>query len=167
MSSLSDEDRANLTAYLDGELDEAASQALEAKLSQDPAARAEADALRQAWGLLDYLPKPEPSASFTHRTLERLSLEMKPTTGKMPVRRRLSWRAGAGWAAAVLAAVGIGLGAGYLLGRQAHDATPDPDEAMIRHLRVAEKWRYYEHVEDLEFLRGLDHPDLFGEETGG
>jgi anti-sigma factor RsiW len=167
MSSLSDEDRANLTAYLDGELDEAASQALEAKLSQDPQARAEADALQQAWGLLDYLPKPEPSASFTHRTLERLSLEMKPSTGKMPAAgRRVRWATGLAWAAAVLAAVGAGVGAGYLLGRQGHDGTPDRDEPMIHHLRVAEKWRYYEPVEDLEFLRGLDHPDLFGEEDG-
>ena len=166
MSSLSDEDRANLTAYLDGELDEAASQALEAKLSQDPTARAEADALRQAWGLLDYLPKPEPSTSFTHRTLERLSLEMRPSTGTMPARRR-PWLVGAGWAAAVMAAVGVGVGAGYLLGRQGHDGSPAQDEAMVHHLRVAEKWRYYEAVEDLEFLRGLDHPDLFGEEAGG
>ena len=43
---LNDEDRENLVAYLDGELDEASAQALESKLSLDPVSRAEADALR-------------------------------------------------------------------------------------------------------------------------
>src|SRR5262249_41070651 len=70
MPQLTDEDRANLVAYLDGELDAEAAQALEAKLSVDPTARAEADALKRTWELLDYLPRPEPSPSFTHRTLE-------------------------------------------------------------------------------------------------
>ena len=43
---LSDDDRADLVAYLDGELDEEASRALESKLSLDPKARAEADSLK-------------------------------------------------------------------------------------------------------------------------
>ena len=49
MSSLSEEDRANLVAYLDGELDDDAARALEAKLSLDPDARAEAETLRKTW----------------------------------------------------------------------------------------------------------------------
>src|SRR5438105_6476999 len=85
MSALNDDDRANLTAYLDGELDEDAAQALEAKLSQDPDARAEVEQLRQTWTMLDYLPRAAPSSSFTHRTMEKLSLEKRPIeTGKMP-----------------------------------------------------------------------------------
>src|SRR5262249_17230514 len=74
MRHLSDEDRANLVAYLDGELDEASAQALEAKLNTDPRARAEAETLRRTWELLDYLPRAEVSTSFTHRTLERLAV---------------------------------------------------------------------------------------------
>ena len=167
MSSLSDEDRANLTAYLDGELDEETALTLEAKLNRDPAARAEVDALRRAWGMLDYLPRPEPSPTFTHRTLERLSLEQRPSTSRsQPVRRRGPWLARVGWAAAVLATLGAGVGVGHLLGRYAGDQPPDQDEAMIRHLRVAEKWRYYEAVVDPEYLRGLDTSDLFGEDAG-
>ena len=41
MAHLSEEERANLVAYLDGELDEAKARALEARLSNDPRARAE------------------------------------------------------------------------------------------------------------------------------
>ena len=41
---LSDEDRAELVAYLDGELDEKSTLELEARLSRDPQARAEATA---------------------------------------------------------------------------------------------------------------------------
>ena len=68
---MTDDDRETLTAYLDGELDEVAEQAIEARLSQEPALRAELDALKQAWGLLDYLPGTVPSNDFTHRTLDR------------------------------------------------------------------------------------------------
>jgi hypothetical protein len=42
----------------------------------------------------------------------------------------------------------------------------DPEESLVRHLRVLEKWRQYEAIDDLEFLRALDHPDLFGDEPG-
>src|SRR5215210_7089647 len=72
---LSEQDKAELVAYLDGELDEQATQAVEAKLATDADARAELDTLKQTWGMLDYLPKASPSPNFTNRTMERLSLE--------------------------------------------------------------------------------------------
>jgi hypothetical protein len=74
----------------------------------------------------------------------------------------------AGWAAAVLlAAVG-----GFLV---THRQTPQPqpvveesaelDLQLARELRVLENRRLYDHVEDMEFLKGLDHPDLFGDDS--
>jgi anti-sigma factor RsiW len=163
MSVLNDDDRANLTAYLDGELDEEAAQALEAKLSQDPQARAEVEQLRQTWSMLDYLPRPAPSASFTHRTMEKLSLEKRPLeTGKMAGRSGGSWLKRIAWAAAVLIAVGVGWYASQRLWQPA----PDPDERLVRQLRLIEKWRAYEMVDDVDFLRQLDHPDLFGDDVG-
>src|SRR5689334_9452270 len=99
-SHMSEQERADLVAYLDGELTGESARALEAKLNLNPAARAEAEALRRTWDLLDYLPSPQPSASFTHRTLERLT---PVRTGE--TRRRRRWRVrllGAGWAAALL-----------------------------------------------------------------
>ena len=61
-----------LVAYLDGELGMAGNEAVEAKISVDPTVRAEADALKKTWDLLDYLPRPEPSPNFTERTLSKL-----------------------------------------------------------------------------------------------
>jgi len=94
MSALSEDDKANLVAYLDGELDEEATQAMEARLSQDPAARAELASLKQVYGLLDYLPRHEPSDSFTHRTMQRLAIpNIAKKTGKIPVAAGLrGWR---------------------------------------------------------------------------
>ena len=57
------EERDNLVAYLDGELDEAAVRSLEARLARDPQARQELEALKRSWEMLDYLPRPEPSLS--------------------------------------------------------------------------------------------------------
>jgi anti-sigma factor RsiW len=167
MPPLNEQERADLVAYLDGELDEEATQALEAKLNLDPQARAEADALRQAWGMLDYLPRAEPTPTFTHRTLEKLSLVKKATSTQVAVRprRRLPWSAPIGWVAAVVLAGGIGLVLGHFLGRSPDDGAA-ADEPMIQHLRVAEMWRYYENAEDLDFLRQLAQPELFGDDSG-
>src|SRR5207248_2727321 len=106
---LSENDKAELVAYLDGELDEHATQAVEAKLATDADARAELDTLKQTWGMLDYLPKASPSPNFTNRTMERLSLEkvtatMPTTSSSKPIPappRPASWLATVGWAAAV------------------------------------------------------------------
>jgi anti-sigma factor RsiW len=63
---------AELVAYLDGELDPAAARKVEARLASDPHARSRASALKKTFDLLDYLPKPEPSAEFTSRTLDKI-----------------------------------------------------------------------------------------------
>jgi hypothetical protein len=158
MAHLSDEEREDLTAYLDGELDEEKVRRLEAKLSLDPEARAEADAMKKTWGLLDYLPRAEPSENFTHRTLERLAVR----TVTLPRSRMKAWLIGIGWAAAVLLAAGGGwASANYLLWPK-----PDVEETMVRHLRVVENLHRYDNVEDLDDLKSLDHPDLFGDDSG-
>jgi anti-sigma factor RsiW len=171
MSPLNEDDRTNLVAYLDGELDEATARALEARLSLDPAARAEADTLRKTWELLDYLPRPEPSASFTHRTLEKLAVQH--TTGPRLASGRRTWPwwvQGMGWAAALVVAAAGGMGMAHLLWSPA--ATPsreaaEVEEVVIRHPRMVEHYRVYEQVENLDFLRALNAPDLFGDEEPG
>ncbi|HBI45144.1 MAG TPA: hypothetical protein DDY78_20145 [Planctomycetales bacterium] len=155
---LNEREQADLVAFLDGELAGEAARALETKLSLDPAARAEAESLKRTWGLLDYLPKPEPSPSFTHRTLEKMAPIR--TTAAMPLWRSLRrpWWIGAGWAAAILTAATAGyLGVGG-------DAT---DRHLTRDLRVIENKRFYDHVDDLDFLKSLDQPDLFEEDATG
>jgi hypothetical protein len=34
----------------------------------------------------------------------------------------------------------------------------------MQHLRIAEKWRLYENADDLDFVKTLNHPELFGED---
>ncbi len=164
-SAFSEKERADLVAYLDGELEGDAARALEQKLALNPAARAEADDLKRTWDLLDFLPKSEPSPNFTHRTLDRL----RPVaTGSQPsaARRRRSWWRPAllvsGWAAAVvLSALGGFAGFNLLAPRDPGDAE------LVRDLNVIKNKRVFELVEDIDFARELDHPDLFGNDSPG
>jgi anti-sigma factor RsiW len=157
---LNEQEQADLVAYLDGELKGAAVQRLEARLALDPAVRAEADALKRTWELLDLLPKAATSPDFTNRTLERLApVRTQPQT----VVHRRYWAPWAlAWAASLLAAAGVGFaGARLLIPQQ------PGDQELVRDLRVIENKRLYELVEDLEFLRQLDSPELFGEDNAG
>jgi anti-sigma factor RsiW len=95
---LTPDDRSNLVAYLDGELNDAQARAMATKLTQSVTARREADALRKTWELLDLLPRPKASEDFTARTLTVATrrsdghggLGGGPTTSGRPgLRRRL------------------------------------------------------------------------------
>jgi anti-sigma factor RsiW len=164
---LTEKDRADLVAYLDGELDAEASQAIEARLARDPRLRSELDVLRRTWNLLDFLPKPEPSSNFANRTLERLG---PADTAPRPLPRKRAlprWAFGTGWAAAVLLAVAGGYSA-LTLAFRALPVRPEPtDQDLVRDLRVIENKRIYDLVDDMDFLKDLDNPDLFGEEAQG
>lgn len=78
---------AELVAYLDGELDPAAARKVEAQLAKDPAARARAAELKKSFDMLDYLPRPEPSPTFTTRTLDKLPTVKPGASGTSPAAR--------------------------------------------------------------------------------
>jgi anti-sigma factor RsiW len=160
---LSEQERADLVAYLDGEMEEEAARTMEAKIDSDPAVRAEADALKRTWELLDYLPSQDPSPSFTHRTVERVSaLRSKQDPVAMPGSPLGRWKPyalGLGWAAAVLLAGGIG----FAVTTRVLPREPS-DEELSRDLRVIENRKAYEQADDLDFLKQLDQPDLFGDD---
>jgi anti-sigma factor RsiW len=170
MAQLNDEDRAELVAYLDGELSEKASQAFEARLSRDAELRTEADVLKRTWDMLDFLPRAEPSASFTHETLERLAVQN--TGGPGGTRLRLwKWAGYSGWAAAVLVAVGAGLFAAQFFGPAVHPVSQSPEGQpvdveilIIRDLDVIRNKRLYDNAEDINFVRSL--PEVFDDEEG-
>src|SRR5205809_7893011 len=98
---LSDDDREELVAFLDGELDDEQSHAVESKITLDPTVRNEADTLKRTWDLLDYLPKPEPSPNFTNKTLDRISTRETAHALRPARKRRQRLLTGFGWAAAV------------------------------------------------------------------
>src|SRR5579885_2470000 len=157
---LTERERADLVAYLDGELKGEAARALESKLQLSPEARAEAESLKRTWDLLDYLPRPEPSPRFTERTLSRLSpLSAAPTSAlAAPSWRRWAWVAA--WAAAVVVAFAAGwVGYNLLVGPKARE----PEQ--VQDPRAVEIKRLYDATEDPDFLKALGNPDLFGDNT--
>jgi anti-sigma factor RsiW len=171
MAKINEDDRELLTAYLDGEMDDDQSHALEARLGREPELRAELNAMRQAWGLLDYLPRAQPSPSFTERTMSRLSVEKMPSAVSSsasaskvaPIASPPQWGLRFGLAASVLLAMLGGFAAGaYFLPR----STAEADEALVRHLHTLEHLPEYEWADDIEFLRSIDRPDLFGAGSG-
>jgi hypothetical protein len=152
-----EDDREDLIAYLDGELDDEHSHAVEARLQTDPKARAEAESLKRAWELLDFLPRAEPSPNFTQRTLDRIP-SLSTAEKSRPWARVKAALVGVGWAAALLLfALGGYAGFNYVY------PGPPNDAELIRDLRLLENKPLYDNVEDLEFLKELDHPDLFGD----
>jgi hypothetical protein len=159
-----------LVAYLDGELDPTAAESMAARMGLDPKLRAEADALQRAWDILDVLPRPQPSAAFATRTISQVvPIPAAPSGTQVvatpPILVPPGRRPGAGfWAAAV--AVVLLAGAGGYFARQAivpapKPVTPEPtadDFSLMKNLRL------YRHVDDIDYLKKLDSPELFGDE---
>lgn len=183
---------AELVAYLDGELDPATTRKVEARLAQDPAARARAAELQKSFELLDYLPKPEPSPNFTTRTLDRLPVvkesgpaKLKPPAPRpasavstsipvplepddapppRPARPRLALWAG-GALAAVLAFAVAGYFASAAVRPYLFPAEKEPDEPRIEvEARVVENLPLYAVADDLAFVTALTKPEMFGED---
>lgn len=163
---LDDADREDLIAYLDGELDEAAARQVEVRLNLDAEARAEAELLRRTWDLLDYLPRPEPSPAFTSQTLDRISAFRSAPTGAVAQPRWRPWVLGVGWAAALLVASAGAFAAvsGWPFQKDGDPAGAELDQRLVQDLRVIEHKRLYEQLDDIQFLRALADPDLFGED---
>jgi anti-sigma factor RsiW len=161
-----------LVAYLDGELDDQRTEAVEAQIGLNPSVRQEAEALRRTWDLLDYLPRPQPRADFTNRTLSRLDLaELSRSAPRRPAPRPRArrWLVGAGVAAAlVLAGLAGYTGRALLVPAKpaAPSLTADEEAQLLADLRVIDRLHEYQQVEDIEYLRGLADPDRFGDEGG-
>ena len=66
--------RGNLVAYLDGELDEAATQKIEQTLAENSDVRGEVESLARTFEMLDELPRQEVSEEFTARTLSTIQV---------------------------------------------------------------------------------------------
>ena len=168
---LPDPEEAELIAYLDGELDPADARRVEDRLDDDPAYRAKADALKKTYDLLDYLPRPEPSATFATRTLDRLpttrsaSGSASPAAVSAPPPPPRPWA----WAAGITLATAAALGLGYLAADTVrtflHPPPPkEPDDLPLADLRVIENLPLYAVADDIDFVTKLAEPDLFGDD---
>jgi len=157
---ISEDARAELVAYLDGELDAAGRRRVEARLQSDPRLHAEADAYRQTWALLDHLPAPETSPTFASRTLVQIASK----TGSSAAPSRFRPLRLLAWAAGILLAAGIG----YAL-TPARQLTIDLDSDPVYKAdpRLIENLSLYLAVENMDYLHSLDTSELFGEDAVG
>lgn len=158
---LSDEEREELIAYLDGELDAEASRAVAEKLQNDPVWRQEAEQLQTAWEMLDYLPQTQASAAFTEQTLTVLEATRRQ---QQSYRRWLGWTGYLAWGVSLLAAALLG----YRFAptpppTPAQELPWPPSEEVLLLLEHRDYWPYYEKVGSFSFLRELEKSDLFDE----
>jgi anti-sigma factor RsiW len=139
------EDRENLVAYLDGELDDDSTLRVDAILSDSQVARHEVEMLTRTWEMLDMIPQEHASADFTQTTLDnvRQAEATSPgvTTEQVIPYLRLALGVSA-WLSGVIAASWLG----FMVTRA---WSPNPAEELIRDLPVVENLHLYQKL-DLE-----------------
>jgi len=154
---LTPEERADLVAYVDGELPESHARTIATKLTKSATARREVEMLEKTWELLDYLPRPHVTEQFSEKTvshIRRLELEGHPWEPAL-----VAWSARLGRLAVYLVIAAASLGLGYVLTRW---AWPDPTARLVRDLTLAERLDEYQEVGSFEFLSQLADSPEFG-----
>jgi hypothetical protein len=147
---LTSDERADLVAYLDGELPDAHSRAIATKLTMSATARREVEMLQKTWELLGQLDRPKMPAQFTEKTLSEVRrVELAGHTWE-PLVSHWAGRAGRVLVALIVAAACLGIG--YGLTRW---VWPDPTERLVRDLTLAEHLDEYLEVGSFDFLSEL------------
>jgi anti-sigma factor RsiW len=156
---LTSEQRENLVAYLDGELDEVATQEMERTLAHSLEARHEVDMLTRTWELLDTLPKPKASDEFSKRTLSSIKVEDLKQSG-------VGWFRSANWGRRIYPVYwGLGL---IVVATVAFSVSrfgiPDESQQLVEELPLIEEYNVYSDIVDVEFLQELQKSGLFDED---
>lgn len=143
-----------LTAYLDGELDQAAQLDVENRLSEDPDYLSELHSLQRTWDTLDQLPMVDAGKNFTQTTMEMVVDQAKGEKKS----RRVAWSL-VFVPLLLLACAGGLFAAGFAFQRS---NLRQPDEMLLEHLPVIERHEVYDAIDsDLAFLEQLSDRNLF------
>ena len=158
LTRLSGEERGNLIAYLDGELDETTARLIEQKLARSDTARHDVEMLVRTWDLLDILERPRVTQEFTTRTLALAQADVQPSRlsqfdWQTPLRRTAIF---ALW----LATLGGVAAFGWTVTRK---WVPNEAQMLIDDLPVIENLDLYTEVDSIEFLRELRRSGGFHE----
>ncbi|WP_437204263.1 anti-sigma factor family protein [Planctomicrobium sp. SH664] len=151
ITRLSPEDRDNLSAYLDGELDEQATRQIESILTHNAVARNEVEILARTYDLLDSLPRPKASNEFVEKTVATAKLEnfRKPLAQQAWFQTLQKCAVLGLWTAAMVATAT----AGYALTNR---LTADPDELLLLdQLPVIQNFDSVSEVQSIDFLNRL------------
>jgi hypothetical protein len=150
---LSPQERSDLVAYLDGELDGDAARAVATRLTQSGEARIEAQRLEATWELLDYLPRPKAPVLLSDQTMRLVRGQSGPRESGLLVldapEAPHSWIRRA-WPPVAVAAAGL---LGFAFCRW---LWPDPLERLARDFTMAQNLETYRSVGTFEFLQKLD-----------
>jgi anti-sigma factor RsiW len=155
---LTPDERANLVAYIDGELPDAISRVLSTKLTQSATARQEVEILKKTWELLGHLPLPQVDPQFSERTITEIRrLEVTSPDWEHRVRLLSTW---ALTLAIYVLLLGLGVGMGYGAVRW---LWPDTSARLARDLSIAVHLDEYLEVGTFEFLKELaESPEFQG-----
>ena len=164
---LSQEQRDNLVAYLDGELDEAATQQIEQVLAVSEVARHEVDMLSRTWDMLDVLPTHKASQDFTRKTITSLRAAEAKGPGLFGQKFQRNARRGAVlvfWAGILTACGSLGFMA-------TNRWVPNEAEQLIDDYDVINNLDKYSEVvgraeHPAEFLEVLKSQHTFGDHDG-
>jgi anti-sigma factor RsiW len=154
---LTPDERADLVAYVDGELPEAHSRMISTKLTQSATARREVEMLQKTWELLDHLHRPEAPEQFSEKTISHIRrLEMNERSWEPAV---ALWSARLGRLMVYLLLGAVSLGAGFSFTRW---VWPDPTKRLVQDLTLAEHLDEYLEVGSFDFLKELADSKEFG-----
>lgn len=155
---LTADERADLVAFLDGELAEDRVRFLEEKLTRSLSGRREIESLKSTWDLLDLLPRPPADDAFTERTIT-IASERLEGDDRLVGAARIAFRR--------IVSLLIVLTVPTLSGLLGYSVTrwiwPDRTARLARDLTIAERLDDYQAAGSFEFLRRLDESTLFKE----
>ena len=148
LSRLSPDQRANLVAYLDGELDDGSVKEIETVLTQSPVARNDVELLARTYELLNALPRVEAAPEFTVRTMTAIAApEAKPDITETEGYKKVK-----GWIqVAVLGLICAASGA-VAFGAVRY-WSPRPYDSLLDELPVLRELHRYQEIGDFEFVR--------------
>jgi anti-sigma factor RsiW len=143
--------RENLVAYLDGELDEAATQKIEQTLAENSDVRGEVESLARTFEMLDELPRQEVSEEFTAHTLSTIQVSRQSQTDKDDLQpRRVDNRILiAGWVVGLVLSVLLGVLIGGRFSR-------DDSARLVEEFPVVKDLDIYTEIGSIEYLQKLE-----------
>ncbi len=145
--SIDDSTREQIVAYLDGELGDDESRAIESRLASDDSLRDEVQGLDRIWNALDDLPQATVQESFAKSTIEMVAVEAErqvtAMTAALPARRRRR----------SYAVIGACVGALLLGFALARAAVLKPHRQLLANLPVVYQVDALQNFSDIEFLR--------------
>lgn len=152
-ASLTDDDRRDLVAYLDGELPPDAAARVEARMLSDDAYRAEMQALQGTFDMLEDLPISTVGPNFTRTTVEVAAIDFtrSPAKASFDISKALP-------AALVLLCVLSAAAFGFAWQRNRQLL---PERQAVREFPILENYDAYRWVGDVEFLRRLHDEGIF------